>query len=94
MSEQRDIGTLCVQCHRDTKLGTGLFVNRIPASTDDEIGWLCHECQLVECDKCGESYDPDDLHTIEFSFGAEHWCDDCVADNQEYINEHCENADG
>ena len=91
---QRDIGTLCVQCRRDTKLGTGLFVNRIPSSTDDEIGWLCHECQLVECDKCGELSDMDDLHTIEFSFGAEQWCDTCVAEYQDYIKEHAEGFDG
>jgi len=91
---QRDIGTLCVQCHRDTRPGGGLFVNRIPASTDAEIGWLCHECQLDECDKCGEPYEMDDLQTIEFSFGAEHWCDDCIEENQDYLKEHAEGFDG
>ena len=56
-----DIGNECVDCRRDTSLGSGLFVNRIPADrqdgVDDEhiIGYLCPECQEVECDICDKS---------------------------------------
>ena len=58
-----DIGNECVDCRRDTSEGRGLFVNRIPADrqdgVDDEhiIGYLCPDCQLIECDKCGEPAD-------------------------------------
>ena len=57
-------GTHCIECNRDTQ-HTGqppyLFVNRIPASKDFELpdgsfevrnGWMCWECQQVECDGC------------------------------------------
>ena len=59
-----DIGNKCVECMRDTSFGTGLFVNRIPA--DREIygddgnfieyrdGYLCPECNRIECDRCDE----------------------------------------
>ena len=52
----------CIECTRDTKFGSGLFVNRIPASNDYEFregkevvwehrdGWMCWECQQVECE--------------------------------------------
>ena len=49
-----DIGSLCTSCGRDTAMGNGngLFVNRIPSDTDTQSGWLCVDCQLVECDSC------------------------------------------
>ena len=31
---------ICVHCNKDTSLGSGKFVNRIPS--DDN--WLCYEC--------------------------------------------------
>ena len=40
----------CVQCGRDTSFGSGLFVNRFPA--DD--GYVCVECQCMQCELCGE----------------------------------------
>jgi len=43
----------CIECKRDTSFGSGLFVNRIPA--DD--GYMCPDCQSVECDVCGELSD-------------------------------------
>ena len=49
-----DIGNECTECRRDTSFGSGLFVNRIPSGTDEFEGYLCPECQLTECDKCGE----------------------------------------
>ena len=34
-----DIGNECVECRNDTSFGSGLFVNRIPASTDELNGY-------------------------------------------------------
>jgi hypothetical protein len=47
-----NIGDNCTHCGRSTALGSGLFVNRIPSETESEDGWLCPECQLVECSTC------------------------------------------
>ena len=41
----KDIGNKCVYCFKDTSLGSGLFVDRIPAGTDDYDGYSCWECQ-------------------------------------------------
>ena len=49
-----NVGDQCIECKRSTSFGTGLFVNRIPSMTDTMEGYLCHQCQLVECDKCGQ----------------------------------------
>ena len=78
-----DIGDLCTHCGRETSLGTSLFVNRIPSGADgkllladgDEVvvnvnveGYLCPECQQLECDKCGEL--AVDYYIMEFSGGV------------------------
>ena len=58
-----DFGDLCTECERDTSYGTGLFLfaNRIPSTMEHESpdgkfeirdGWMCWECQQVECDQC------------------------------------------
>ena len=44
----KDIGNKCIYCFKDTKIGSGLFVNRIPAENDDYEGYLCPECQDIE----------------------------------------------
>jgi len=59
-----DIGNYCVDCLQDTSVGTGRFVNRIPADRwvededgnylGDRIGYLCAECNFWECDRCDE----------------------------------------
>ena len=64
-----NVGGLCTHCGRDTSFGNGMFVNRIPSRADGQVilaggndatidvtldGWMCAECQAVECDKCGE----------------------------------------
>lgn len=41
----------CIECHRDTSFGSGLFVNRIPA----DGGYICPECFV--CEDCGVYYD-------------------------------------
>ena len=49
-----NIGNLCTHCHRDTSFGSGRFVNRIPSFTEDEEGYMCTDCQSMECDHCHE----------------------------------------
>jgi len=40
--------TKCIECKQDTSFGTGKFINRIPADN----GYLCSDCQELECDVC------------------------------------------
>jgi len=40
----------CDECGRDTRRGTGLFVNRLPA----DIGYICPDCSAIDCDRCEE----------------------------------------
>ena len=59
-----DIGDYCVDCLQSTAFGTGRFVNRIPADRDvyneegevigNREGWLCADCNWLECDRCDE----------------------------------------
>lgn len=48
----RPIKEICLECRKDTSYGSGNHVNRIPCGREEEDGWLCEECQLIECDKC------------------------------------------
>ena len=71
-----DIGSLCTNCGRDTAMGNGngLFVDRIPSDTDTQSGWLCVDCQLVECDNCG-------TETINYMFVVDSIvCESCFGD--------------
>jgi hypothetical protein len=50
-----DLGSLCLWCREDTSFGSGKFVNRIPAGTEEEEGYQCAECQTPElCEDCGK----------------------------------------
>ena len=53
--KQVDIGDKCIECMRSTVFGTGLFVNRLPADNDKYIGYLCPECNWLECDRCDDN---------------------------------------
>lgn len=61
----------CVDCGDSVAWGSGKFVNRVPA-TD---GWICADCQAIECDHCGEP-------TTEWDHPVypdhEIWCQDCI----------------
>ena len=48
----RPIEEICLECRKDTSYGSDNHVNRIPCGREEEDGWLCEECQLVECHKC------------------------------------------
>jgi len=41
---------LCVDCGRDTSMGSGLWVDRL--GWDD--GWKCRDCNVWPCSICGE----------------------------------------
>jgi len=45
-----DIGNLCIECGKDTSIGSGLFVNRVPADNGEVDGYLCREC--LPCEGC------------------------------------------
>ena len=65
-----NIGSFCVDCLQDTNFldaqgnQTFRFVNRIPADRDvyneegevigNREGWLCADCNWLECDRCDE----------------------------------------
>ena len=76
-----DIGDKCVYCMRNTSFGSGLWVNRIPADREiyndnDEVieyrdGYMCIECQAMECDYCGELTAEYYLHDNSV------FCEDC-----------------
>jgi hypothetical protein len=92
-----DIGEKCTHCGRETSLGTSLFVNRIPSGADGKLilsggddvvvdvdleGYMCPECQQLECDKCGEL--AVDYYIMEFSGGvAEIRCTECYEAGKE-----------
>ena len=79
----RSVGDYCTGCGCNTAYGYGSFVNRIPSEWQRDAaspvlrGYLCADCQAVECDHCGEM-------TIEYSAapsGYGFWCDDCSEGN-------------
>ena len=64
-----DIGSFCVDCLQDTNFRdaegnqTFKFVNRLPCDRDvydgdkyigNRSGWLCADCNWLECDRCDE----------------------------------------
>ena len=54
MEKLKDLGNLCIDCKEDTSFGSGKFVNRIPADDGEVSGFMCADCQMVECDSCKE----------------------------------------
>ena len=75
-----NIGNGCIECHKDTSEGSGRFVNRIPADNDVFDGYMCHECQLIECDRCRELKDDCSGYSHIYI------CGDCVFEaGQEYL---------
>jgi hypothetical protein len=50
----------CVDCDRDTSMGSGLWVNRMGW----EDGWMCRDCYVWPCDICGEEVAADDLEMV------------------------------
>ena len=73
-----DIGNRCVDCNMDTSMGSGRYVNRIPADRQDNAnsprieGYLCVDCQAIECDICHQK-------TIDYELDGGVVCMDCIA---------------
>lgn len=74
-----DVGEHCVDCGDSVAWGSGKYVNRIPADNGVKTGFMCADCQCVECDRCGEP-------TLEYHSeagdepfsDADFVCDDCL----------------
>jgi len=70
----KNIGNNCVECLKDTSFGSYRYVNRIPADNGINDGYMCADCQSVECDVCLEL-------TLEYHNCNETgniYCDKCV----------------
>lgn len=78
--KQKDIGEHCVDCFKDTSYGKGRFVNRIPADNENYIGFLCADCQMIECDKCKSK--ALDYEIIDGEF----LCENCLPDEERKDN--------
>jgi hypothetical protein len=73
-----DIGELCTECHQSTAWGSGRFVNRIPSDNGFEQGWMCEECQMLECNRCGDS--TLDYWYVDNGEAVETVCEECIAE--------------
>ena len=73
-----DIGELCTECHQSTAWGSGRFVNRIPSDNGLEQGWMCEECQMLECNRCGDS--TLDYWYVDNGEAVETVCEECIAE--------------
>ena len=71
MEKLKDLGNLCIDCKEDTSFGSGKFVNRIPADDGKVSGFMCADCQMVECDSCKEKE-----FEYETSLKCMWWCID------------------
>ena len=67
-----DIGHNCIECHEDTKFGSGRFVNRIPADNEKYSGYLCVGCQSENCDECNTL-----THEYFLDDDSDVLCEDC-----------------
>tara|TARA_R110002051_G_C8672133_1_gene490589 strand:+ start:319 stop:537 length:219 start_codon:yes stop_codon:yes gene_type:complete len=63
---------LCVECKKDTSLGTGNFINRFSLKDGKEEGFLCVDCQSLECDTCNKK-------TTEYQLDGDVICMECIA---------------
>jgi hypothetical protein len=98
-----NIGSRCVECNEDTSFGSGRFVNRIPASVDTTCGdkeyeiegYLCPECNQLECDRCDNLIGVDEditpwslgLEEDEFEDGAYRVHSECLTSKEKMIGE-------
>ena len=48
MTTPKQIGDNCVKCGKSTAWGSGIFVNRVPAYTDELEGYMCSGCQGLQ----------------------------------------------
>ena len=63
-----DIGDDCTHCGTTTEWNS----ERIPSLTETKNGWMCNECQKLECDKCGQRVLDYELYNNNV------YCSDCM----------------
>jgi len=80
MPSQTNVGERCIECDASVRQGSGNYVNRIPASNDAKSGFLCTECQMEDCDRCG--YPDYEINTVEHDACVEHVCDLCLTQKE------------
>ena len=96
-----DIGSFCVECLQDTNFRDAegnqpfRFVNRIPADRDvyheegevigNREGWLCADCNWLECDRCDEKIYCDEDITARDVYGEAR----DFSDGAYRVHEHC-----
>ena len=95
-----DIGSFCVDCLQDTNFRdaegnqTFKFVNRMPCDRDvydgdkyigNRSGWLCADCNWLECDRCDEKIYCDEDITARDVYGEAR----DFSDGAYRVHEHC-----
>ena len=95
-----DIGSFCVDCLQDTNFRdaegnqTFRFVNRLPCDRDvydgdkyigNRSGWLCADCNWLECDRCDEKIYCDEDITARDVYGEAR----DFSDGAYRVHEHC-----
>lgn len=80
--KHKPVTECCIECGDSVALGSGKYVNRIPADCGGTTagGWLCSDCQLEECDRCEEKHA--EVFTIEDLMDVEHVCFDCLTEEE------------
>lgn len=53
-----NVGEQCIYCDQSVALGSGLYVNRIPADDGERIGFMCAEC-LDDAEKLADDCRPE-----------------------------------
>ena len=96
-----DIGSFCVDCLQDTNFRdaegnqTFKFVNRMPCDRDvydgdkyigNRSGWLCIDCNWLECDRCDEKIYCDEDVTCQDLYGYDK---ESFDDGAYRVHEHC-----
>lgn len=61
----------CRECGHSVEWGSGMFVNRLDCGDGE---YLCAECQMFDCDRCGEPT----LEIYTADDGSQLVCEDCV----------------
>tara|TARA_R100001086_G_scaffold244986_1_gene175353 strand:+ start:76 stop:351 length:276 start_codon:yes stop_codon:yes gene_type:complete len=84
-----DIGDKCTHCAKDTSMGSGLFVNRVPSGSWGKLindngetlvervyvdGYMCSDCLTVDCDECNQPIELD----CEVWINDIRMCEQCV----------------
>ena len=95
-----DIGSFCVDCLQDTNFRdaegnqTFNYVNRLPCDRDvydgdkyigNRSGWLCADCNWLECDRCDEKIYCDEDITARDVYGEAR----DFSDGAYRVHEHC-----